>query len=80
MQTEEGVAMGTPGYMSPEQVRGLPAAYRSGIFGLGLVLQKPSRPRALMTENADHIVEEQLVECVYNLGLAVQTEPQRLER
>jgi serine/threonine protein kinase len=58
MQTEEGVAMGTPGYMSPEQVRGLPATYRSGIFSFGLVLQKPSRPRALMTENADDIVED----------------------
>jgi len=50
--------MGTPGYMSPEQVRGLPAACRSGAFSFGLVLQKPSRPRALMTENADHIVED----------------------
>jgi serine/threonine protein kinase/Tol biopolymer transport system component len=36
--TEEGVVMGTAGYMSPEQVRGQKADARSDIFAFGAVL------------------------------------------
>jgi len=36
--TEAGAVVGTAGYISPEQLRGLPADHRSDIFALGCVL------------------------------------------
>jgi eukaryotic-like serine/threonine-protein kinase len=38
--TDTGQVMGTAGYMSPEQVRGMPADQRSDIFAFGCVLHE----------------------------------------
>jgi eukaryotic-like serine/threonine-protein kinase len=51
--TEPGTVMGTVGYMSPEQVRGLPADARSDIFSFGAVLyEMVSGRRAFQGESA----------------------------
>jgi Tol biopolymer transport system component len=39
-RTQEGVVMGTVGYISPEQLRGQPADARSDIFCFGIVLHE----------------------------------------
>jgi tetratricopeptide (TPR) repeat protein len=36
--TREGAALGTPGYMSPEQVRGLDVDARTDIFAIGVIV------------------------------------------
>jgi serine/threonine protein kinase/Tol biopolymer transport system component len=43
--TREGIMMGTIGYMSPEQVRGMPVDHRSDIFSFGCILYEVATHR-----------------------------------
>src|SRR5215831_8278901 len=53
VHTDPGKVIGTAGYMSPEQVRGLPADHRSDLFSLGAILYEMlSGKRAFHGESA----------------------------
>jgi serine/threonine protein kinase/tetratricopeptide (TPR) repeat protein len=52
-RTEPGTVIGTLGYMSPEQVRGLPVDHRSDFFSFGAILYELlSRKRAFKKDTA----------------------------
>jgi serine/threonine-protein kinase len=45
--TQTGAVIGTPNYMSPEQVKGLPAGPQSDIYSLGIILYQMAADRPL---------------------------------
>ncbi len=50
--TSEGLALGTPGYMSPEQVEGKPGDTRSDLFAVGVVLYEMLSGRRAFERNS----------------------------
>ena len=61
--TQAGAVMGTPGYMSPEQVRGEIADHRSDIFSFGVILyEMVSGARAFKGDSAIEMMNAVLKE------------------
>jgi hypothetical protein len=79
--TEPGAILGSVGYMSPEQVRGLPADHRSDIFSLGAVLYEMlSRRRAFAGESSPEVLTAILKEDPPELSSSERNLPPALGR
>jgi len=81
METTPGVAMGTAGYMSPEQVRGQSVDSRSDIFSLGATLYEMlTGQRAFSGDSAVETMSAILKEDPPELSATGQPLPANLER
>jgi len=79
--TEAGTVMGTPGYMSPEQVKGQQADARSDIFALGCVLyEMVSGHRAFGGDTGAEVIASILKEEPPQLSSSGAAVPVDLER
>ena len=78
LDTKPGAVMGTPGYMSPEQVRGEPADTRSDIFSFGCLLHEMLTGRATFARdtNADSMAATLRDEPGAPTGCAANTPPE----
>ncbi|MGH9391745.1 MAG: serine/threonine-protein kinase, partial [Vicinamibacteria bacterium] len=78
--TEPGTVMGTVGYMSPEQVRGLPVDHRSDIFSFGAILYEMlSGERAFKRDTAADTMSAILREEPAELSESGRTIPPALD-
>jgi eukaryotic-like serine/threonine-protein kinase len=79
--TAAGVVMGTLGYMSPEQVKGLPTDARSDIFSFGAVLYEMlTGSRAFKGDSAAETISAILREDPPDISTTNQNVPAGLER
>ena len=80
-QTQAGMLLGTPGYMSPDQVRGIPAGPASDIFSLGCVLyEMVSGRRAFPGETAAETMSSTLRDSPMELQASGAQVPPELDR
>ncbi len=80
LDTEPGAVLGTVGYMSPEQVRGLGADHHSDIFAFGAILYEMlSGKRAFQGENSADTMSAILKEDPLPLSGSVRGIPPALE-
>jgi serine/threonine protein kinase/Tol biopolymer transport system component len=81
VQTQPGLVMGTPGYMSPEQVRGANADARSDLFALGSTLYEMlAGQRAFRRETSVQTMSAILTEDPPDLAERLPNLPPPLER
>ncbi|HEX4984772.1 MAG TPA: serine/threonine-protein kinase [Burkholderiales bacterium] len=73
LKTQTGLMMGTPRYMSPEQVAGRPVDQRSDIFSLGTVLYELLTGTKLFSGN-------DATEIMYNVSQLRPVPPSRINR
>ena len=73
LKTQTGLMMGTPRYMSPEQVAGRPVDQRSDIFSLGTVLYELLTGTKLFAGN-------DATEIMYNVSQVRPVPPSRINR
>ena len=79
--TEPGVAMGTAGYMSPEQVRGRPVDHRADIFAFGAILYEMlAGKRAFHRSTSADTMAAILNEDLPGISQIVQSAPPGLQR
>jgi eukaryotic-like serine/threonine-protein kinase len=71
LKTQTGTKLGTPKYMSPEQVIGRPVDHRSDIFSLGIVLYE-------MLTRSPLFRGSNMTEVLYNVANVQQVSPSRL--
>src|SRR5450432_806863 len=80
-QTEPGVVMGTIGYMSPEQVKGLAADHRSDLFSFGAIFYEMlSGKRAFHGDSSVETMSVILKQDPPELAETNRTVPPALER
>ena len=80
-QSHPGQVVGTVGYMSPEQVRGLPADYRSDLFSVGTILYEMlSGKRAFDGDSSVEIMSAILKQDVPELTESNHAVPPSLDR
>jgi hypothetical protein len=59
--TQTGVMVGTPSYMSPEQVEGRPVDHRSDMFATGLLLYEILTLRQAFPDDAPHLIANRIL-------------------
>ena len=71
VKTQTGVLLGTPKYMSPEQVAGHPVDHRSDIFSLGIVLYE-------MLTGATPFSGSDMTQLMYNVAKSTHVPPSHI--
>jgi Tol biopolymer transport system component len=80
MLTDEGTAVGTVAYMSPEQLRGRPLDARSDLFSLGLVLYEMVTGRPAFSGETSAVIAAAILQERPVLPRTIREEvPERLE-